>query len=189
MGQSAAELRQEIAETRGEMSRDLDAIGDRVSPRRMAERRLGRTRRWVTTSRERVFGAAEDVRYRAGDQAHGVAGTVSETVGNAPDQLRAQTRGNPMVAGGVAFGLGFLASLLFEPTEQEEELVRRAEDQIEPIKEELGQMASEVGSTVADAGREAASHLKDDASGRAQSVGEVAREQSQQATAAARGTN
>ncbi len=187
MGQSAAELRREIARTRGEMSRDLDAIGDRVSPRRMAERRLGRTRNWMVMSRERIFGAAEDARDRAGDQAHGLAQTVGHAPSQVGGQVTGQTRGNPMLAGGVAFGLGFLASMLFDATEQEEELARRAEDQLEPIKEQLGQAAGEIGSTVSDAGREAATHLKEDASVRAHDVTETAKEQTQQTTAAATG--
>ena len=42
MGQSAEELRYEIADTRAELGQTLDAIGDRVSPGRMIERRKNR---------------------------------------------------------------------------------------------------------------------------------------------------
>ena len=39
MGQTAEDLRTQLAEQRGDISRDLEAIGDRVSPGRMMERR------------------------------------------------------------------------------------------------------------------------------------------------------
>ena len=39
MGQSADELRHDIEATRGQLGETLDAIGDRVSPGRMIERR------------------------------------------------------------------------------------------------------------------------------------------------------
>ena len=52
MGQTADELRSQIDEQRRDVSRDLEAIGDRVSPRRMAVRvELGLRWRKSTTSR------------------------------------------------------------------------------------------------------------------------------------------
>ena len=56
MGQSPEELRREIEQTRMGMSENLDAIGDRVSPGRIVERRTNRVRNSVTSLRERVMG-------------------------------------------------------------------------------------------------------------------------------------
>jgi len=198
MGQSAEELRREIEDTRMSMTRDLDAIGDRVSPRRMAERRWARTRLWFGNARESVFGGAYDMRYgvsdRAqsmsesmGDTAHAVGERVqgmAETVGNAPHMAADRARGNPMVAGGVAFGLGFLASMVFGSTEAEQDAVGRlaekAQPLTEPLKEQLGEAASQLTDTVKEMGSQAASDLKDDASQRAQEVKGTAQGAAQQ---------
>ena len=44
MGQSAEELRREIEETRDNLTGTVDAIGDRVSPGRIVERKTNRAR-------------------------------------------------------------------------------------------------------------------------------------------------
>ena len=55
MGQSATELKQEIAQTRQNLGETLDAIGDRVSPGRMVERRKNRMARGFQNVRDRVI--------------------------------------------------------------------------------------------------------------------------------------
>ena len=42
--------------------------------------------------------------------------SASEAVGNIPQQVAAQAKGQPLVAGAVAFGLGFLAAAAFPGT-------------------------------------------------------------------------
>ena len=56
MGQTAEELRGQLVYQRAEVSRDLDAIGDRVSPHRMVERRQAAVRQRFTDIKERVMG-------------------------------------------------------------------------------------------------------------------------------------
>ena len=51
MGQRAEELRVEIAETRNGLSDTMDAIGDRLSPGRIAERRTNKVTGGVRSSR------------------------------------------------------------------------------------------------------------------------------------------
>lgn len=181
MGQSAAELRREIEDVRGNMSRDLDAIGDRVSPRRMAERRVARTRRWASSARDRVFGAADHTMGRASSGMHdvtdslgGAAHGVVARVEDAPHLAARQARGNPMAAGAVAFGVGFLAAAVFGPTETEQrvvgDLADKAQPLIEPVKEQLGDAAHQVAETVREHGQEAVQELRDDARERASNV-------------------
>ena len=60
MGQTTEDLRAQIADQRETLGRDLEAIGDRVSPTRMAERRKNAVReRWQST-KTRVMGTADD---------------------------------------------------------------------------------------------------------------------------------
>jgi ElaB/YqjD/DUF883 family membrane-anchored ribosome-binding protein len=187
MGQSAEELRREIEDTRWNMSRDLDAIGDRVSPRRMAERRVARTRTWLSGARDKVFGSADHAVARVGTGMHDVsdsmgerAHAMAETVGHAPQMATSKTQGNPMAAGAVAFGVGFLASMVLAPTEVEQEAVGRLADKaqpvLEPLKEQVSHAAHEVAEGVKGQGHQVVGELRDDAKERASTVQETARD-------------
>jgi gas vesicle protein len=163
MGQSTEELRQDIEQSRINVGRDLDAIGDRVSPRRMMERRAGRVRRWGRQAKERMFGKFEDVGTSAGDTAQSVA----DAARSAPEAARRTTQGNPMLTGALAFGAGFLLAVLFAPSDTEEELVEKAADRMggmQPIREELQSAVSEIGSAASDAGKDAVQQVKQEAS-------------------------
>ena len=58
MGQDADQLKREIEDTRGELGGTLDAIGDRLSPGRMVERRKNRMMNGLHNVRDRVMGTA-----------------------------------------------------------------------------------------------------------------------------------
>jgi len=62
VGQDTEELRREIESTRNDMSGTLDAIGDRVSPGRMMQRRKNRMAATIGSVRDRVMGTAHDAR-------------------------------------------------------------------------------------------------------------------------------
>jgi hypothetical protein len=225
MGQNADELRRDIERTRMEMSDNLDAIGDRVSPRRMAERRWQRTRNWFGSARDSVFGAPErrspygygygygsgygygasapygtigysgygdrngpagegSLRDTVSDKAHQAAGAVqdmAESVQQAPQAIAGQARGNPMVAGAIAFGIGLLGSMVFGPTDTERQAFDQLSDQLEPVKQGLTQSAREVASSVQQEGREAVEDLKDQASEHASTVADTAKDAAQHA--------
>ena len=59
---STDELRRDIAARREDLGRDLDAIGDRLSPGRMVDRTRGRARMRVVAVRDRVMGQARTTR-------------------------------------------------------------------------------------------------------------------------------
>ena len=120
MGQSAEELRYEIADTRAELGQTLDAIGDRVSPGRMIERRKNRFVVGMRSAKDRIMGTASDASHAVTDRVQGVgdgitdtAGSAVETVRGAPEAARQQAQGNPMMVGAVAFGIGFLVAAAF----------------------------------------------------------------------------
>ena len=59
MGQSTHELRRDIERTRADLGDTLDAIGDRVSPGRMIERRKNRMSSGIRSVKDRVMGTVE----------------------------------------------------------------------------------------------------------------------------------
>jgi len=141
VGQDAEELRREIEGTRAEMSNTLDAIGDRVSPGRVIERKKNRMKNAVQSVSGKVMGAASDKTAHLSQTASGskdhltqavssgkdhlsqAASSGMESIHGLPDTARNRAQGSPMAAGAVAFGIGFLAAAIFPPSQKEEQAV------------------------------------------------------------------
>lgn len=145
MGESADELRRQIEATRGGLTDTLDAIGDRVSPGRVIERRKNRMVLGVQSVRDRVMGQAAGAR----DSVAGTTGSAVDTVKDAPELMRQQTQGSPVAAGAVAFGIGFLVAAILPSTRPEQQATEALLDKAEPLKDEL-----------ASVGRDVAEHVK-----------------------------
>jgi gas vesicle protein len=90
-----------------------------------------------------------------------------DTVRSTPDTIRRRTTGNPLAAGLVAFGAGWLLSSLLPASEPEQQVATQVKDfateQGRPVAQQLGQ-----------AGQEAAQELKESAQQRAESVRQTA---------------
>ncbi len=142
MGQTAEELRQDIAETRDNLSGTLDAIGDRVSPGRVIERRKNRMTAGVRSALDRVMGTAHD---------------AADAVREAPSSVGSGTQGAPLVAGGIAFAAGFLLAVAFPPTEQETQLTGQL---VEPVKDELSNVGHELADHLKEPAQEALEQVK-----------------------------
>lgn len=181
MGQDADELRRDIERTREDLGGTLDAIGDRVSPSRIMERRKNRMRNSIETMRMRVMGTVHDgthaVHDGTGQAMHKVGdtmGTAVDSVKHAPEAAKHRTEGAPMVAGALAFGVGFLAAAAFPPSRREREMAPALLEKAEPIKQE-----------VASAGSEIAHHLQEPAKQHAAEIGERVKESAQEVSSAA----
>jgi hypothetical protein len=154
MGQSAQEVRREIERTRDDLGETVDAIGEKVSPRQAVRRRADRLQVTVKSLRERVMGSAGDAGSSVSSGASSMASSVQDTasgmassigeaaseaaeaVRNAPETVKAQTQGNPLAVGVIAFGLGALAGTLLPKTQTEQQLAPPLrENVIEPVKE------------------------------------------------------
>jgi hypothetical protein len=141
------ELRREAEIQRTQMGDTLDAIGDRLSPERMVERRkaaVGQRFRRVKDSIMGSPGYREPVTDRLRAQAGGAMQSATETVQSAservqhaPEALAEQTRGNPFAAGLVAFGAGVLLATVFPSSRTEQRLVGEAKPQLQQAAEQL----------------------------------------------------
>ena len=160
MGQSATELKQEIAQTRQNLGETLDAIGDRVSPGRMVERRKNRMTRGFQNVRDRVMGTASSMTDSVSSSAHGAV----EQIEHSPEMVRERTAGSPMVAGAVAFGIGALVAAAIPPTRMERERADQIGEKLEPVKQEVMSAAREVAEDLKEPAKQAAAEVKDAAS-------------------------
>jgi gas vesicle protein len=158
MAQEPDRLRQDIEDTRASLTRDVDLLADKTSPKKVAQRR------W-TSVKEKVMGSSEGARHAAGDgagkvselgdKAGSAAHDVADSVRSAPQAVVEQTRGNPLAAGIIAFGAGMLAATLIPVTDVE----RRAGQQ---LKDNSGELTDRVKAVATD--------MKDDLSGSMQSA-------------------
>ena len=165
-------VRSEIDDTREHLGQTVDAIGDRVLPGRILERRKESTAQSLRSWRDRLMGVADETGHQLADTA---SSTVDQVRG-APQSLAHRTEGSPLAVGGVAFAVGVLAAAVWRPTRPERDIVERvtdaapelttqvseiARDAAESVKGEAVEAANEVRSTVA----EAATATKDAATG------------------------
>jgi ElaB/YqjD/DUF883 family membrane-anchored ribosome-binding protein len=150
------QIRSEIDDVRENLGETLEAIGDRVAPKkvmarakadaaekiddvkaRLSPRRL--VRQGVEAARRGVGSAV------GGDDPRRAQARAGDVLGDAPQAARRRAEGNPVASGLLAFAGGFFAAALLPATERERQLTDKAKDRLKP----LAQQAAEVGKSVA----------------------------------------
>ncbi len=155
-------IRRDIEATRADLSRDVDALTEKVSPARVMERRVDRAKSAVGSVKEKVMGSQSNPNDNgavgtASDKASSVASSVGDAATAAPSAARQKTQGNPMAAGLIAFGAGWLISSLLPASEKEKQAASTVKDK-----------ASEHSDTLTAPLKEAAGNAKENLQGPAQ---------------------
>jgi ElaB/YqjD/DUF883 family membrane-anchored ribosome-binding protein len=176
MGETPEELKRDIEDTRSSMTGTLEAIGDRVSPGRMLERRRNRMVIWVRDAKDKVMGTADHLTDRAGDTAHRMGDTPTAAI----DSVRTTTAGAPLVAGGIAFGIGVLIGSLIPPSRTERQLGEQAMHAVEPVKAELQEAGRGLVENLREPVTEAVEDVKQTAQDSAQQLRQTATDTTQQ---------
>ena len=83
MGQESEQLRREIEQTRRELGTDVDALTEKVSPKRVVGRRVDKAKDAVGGLKEKVMGTTSDAASSAGDGISSAASTVGDRTGSA----------------------------------------------------------------------------------------------------------
>lgn len=186
-------IRRQIEDTRRELSYDVDALNEKVNPARVMDRRVTAAKGRMTNLKEKVMGSAQDTTYHAqgvasnaagsvqgaassaagsvqdatssaADSVQGAAASAANAVQQAPDAIVRQTQGNPLAAGLIAFGVGWLVSSLLPASEKEKQLAQQAETAIRENKDALlepaKQAAQEIGDELKPAAQQAVESVK-----------------------------
>lgn len=172
MDQEPDQLKHQIAQTRADMTNTIDAIGDHVSPGRIAERRKNQLVASISSARDRVMGTASST----SSSASGAAGNAVDAAKGLPDTVTRQTQGSPLGAGLVAFGLGFVAAAVFPASSKEKQLTGQLMESAQPLADEL-----------ADQGKDIVDHLKQPAQEAVEEVKAAAGDATQEVRASATG--
>src|SRR3954469_9159010 len=185
-------IRRQIEDTRRELSYDVDALNEKVNPARVVDRRVSAAKGRMTNLKEKVMGSAQDTTSSAQGMASNAAGSVqnaassaagtvqdaassaAQAVQQAPDAVVRQTQGNPLAAGLIAFGVGWLVSSILPASEKERQLAQPGETAIRENKDALlepaKQVAQEVGEQLKPAAQDAVESVKSTAQDAAQTV-------------------
>ena len=133
-------------------------------------------------SREPGPASAVDTRDSFSDS----TGSAVDTLKGAPDSIRQGTEGSPLVAGGIAFGVGFLLAAIAPASEPEQRVAEQLADKAEPLKAELAGAAKEVVDNVKETAKEAVEEVKTTATDGQQAVAGTVRDGVDATTASTR---
>jgi Protein of unknown function (DUF3618) len=193
MSQDPDVIRQQIETTRSTMSSDVNSLADTVRPGNVARRQVGRVKGAATNAREKVMGAAPGSA-QSGDAWGGSTSTGGNTLGDAasatqgavrsaPGTVMAKAQGNPLAAGLIAFGAGWLVSSLAPTTRQEEQVGALVKENAAAVTSQLSDVAREAGEHLREPAQEAAESVRSaasDASHNVRDQGSQAKETVQQ---------
>ncbi|MFG3226916.1 DUF3618 domain-containing protein [Kitasatospora sp. NPDC048194] len=205
MGTTPDQLRGEVEARRAHLAHNVDRLAERVTPRRVARRRMDATKRRLTSAKEQVMGSvsntgtavgesARDLAGQVGDSTGALTGQVGETISDtaaqvadaarhAPAQVRSQTRGNPIAAGIIAFGAGMLAGTLLPVSQAEQhagaQLREHADDLLQPVKQAASEAVQEVREELREPAQQAVESVKATAQDAVQSTTQAGRQAAQ----------
>jgi len=176
MSQSPDEIRAEIDRTRGRLGTDVDAVADKVSPSSIAHRQTEKVRGAMGRMRESVMGTADDVSgsaQHAADSAQNAVQHAGDAIQDMPDTVTRKTQGNPLAAGLIAFGAGWLLSALIPASEPEKQAAATVKDKAQPLMQQAGDMAKNVANDM----KEPAQHAVEEVRGTAQESAQTVKEE------------
>jgi gas vesicle protein len=190
-------LRQEIEYTRAGLTRDVDRLAEKTSPKQVARRRwtaakekvMGSTGQATSTMQDKASdlgGTMQDKASQLGDAAGEKAHDAADAVRSAPQAVATQTQGNPIAAGVIAFGVGLLAATLIPVTDAEKRAGQELKERGEPLTEKVKEVASDLKDDVGGTVQEGAGRVKDTAQDAVQTTKEQARSSTQDTVQAAR---
>ncbi|CCH74262.1 conserved hypothetical protein [Nostocoides australiense Ben110] len=174
------QLRRDIEQTRVNLSQNVNALGEAVEPGAVAKRQVEKVQDKVVGAgrglKEKVMGSDDDYGDSsgltgklsdAGDTVGDMAASARAQVENAPSAARRRTRGNPLAAGLVALGAGWLLGSLLPASEKERQLAATAKDAVEekgqPLLEEAKSVVQEAAENLKEPAQDAANALKESA--------------------------
>jgi ElaB/YqjD/DUF883 family membrane-anchored ribosome-binding protein len=192
------QIRAEIERTQAALGQDVDALTEKVTPTKIVERRVDRVRSTMGRWKENVMGASPIGGGDLTSTARDAAGTVSQSVSDAgttaastvsdaasagaqalqeaPQMIRQQARGNPLAAGLIAFGAGWLVSSMLPASRTEQQLAGQAKDLAQqvaqPLAQTVGQAAAEVKENLREPAQQAVESVRSTATEAGQTVAE-----------------
>ena len=161
------QIREQIEETRTSLSQDVNTLADTVNPAHAARRKAASAVTAVQGARRKIMGTASESASSTTSAVSGAASALGAKASSAPGQLRGQAAGNPLAAGVIAMGVGWLLGSLLPASAAEKDAAAAAEDKARPTLEGA---AREAAASLQDSAQQAAQSVRDSAAGAAATV-------------------
>jgi hypothetical protein len=177
MSSNPDEIREQIEVTRNSLSTDVNTLADTVKPRNVAHRQAEKVRTAAGDAKDRIMGTASDVGSAgssklgdAGSRVGDVASSSQQAVKSAPGVVRAQTQGNPLAVGLIAFGAGWLIGSLIPASNAEQEAAQKAKENASVVTDQVSAVARETGENLREPAQNAAEAVRSTAADAAENV-------------------
>lgn len=173
MSSNPDQIEHDLANTRGAVRRDVDQFNEAVSPKAVVSTRVERVKKGGAAMKDRLMGAADpeaakskaaDLAGTAQDATNAAAAKLGDAAGNAPDAVRSGTQGNPLAAGVIAFGVGWLLSSLAPATSAEKDAAQKLQANAGSVLDPLTDSAKTIAGNLQQPVKEAAEHVQNAAS-------------------------
>jgi hypothetical protein len=180
MSNNPDRIRADIEQTRADLSTNVNALGEAVSPGNIARRQVDKVRGGAVGLKDKVMGTADD---------DPMAPSVGDRVEDASRTVRRKAQGNPLVAGLVALGAGWLVGSLIPASERERQAAVAAKEKAQPVTEKVTEeakaVAQDVGEQLKQPAQESAEALKSKAQDAVQTVRDEGQDRAEQVKASA----
>jgi ElaB/YqjD/DUF883 family membrane-anchored ribosome-binding protein len=127
---SSTQLRAEVERTQADLHRNVRELNERANPSRVMARKKESIQGSLSSARERIMG---------------VPGSVAQSGEGVADSVRHTTQGNPLAAGAVALGVGWIIGGLLPVSEAEKrkagQVMEQAKEQMQPLAERAAEQA------------------------------------------------
>lgn len=165
-------IRADIERTRAELSHNVDTLTDTANPKNIAHRQADKVKGAARSVKEHLMGEPDNPydSGRLGGAAHGVSDAATgikdrasgavDTIADSPREVRRKARGNPMAAGLIAFGIGYLISSAIPSTQREQDAAERLQEKAAPLKEAVTDTARELGDRLREPAQDAVQTVK-----------------------------
>jgi hypothetical protein len=157
MSDSPDAIRADIESTRRDLSGDVDALADKVTPSKIAQRQTRRVKGAFHSLTEKVMGSDDDGHRSLGD----MASDAGDAMGEAGQRVKAKADGNPLAVGLIAFGVGWLVASLIPASEKEQQLAASEKDAAQPLVHEAADAAKQVACDLKEPAQNASRSVKD----------------------------
>ena len=138
------QIRADIERTRANLSSDVNALTESVKPSNVAGRQVDKARSAVAGVKDKIMGVTDNATSTVSSTASGAsssvseaASTVSDAVIGAPQAVKSQARGNPLAAGLIALGAGWLIGSMLPASGKEAQLAGVVKDNASTLTQPL----------------------------------------------------
>jgi hypothetical protein len=159
-------IRADIERTRAGLSQDVNALGEAVSPGNVARHQVNKVAGAAGNLKYRVMGNAEDAASSAGDTASDLGDRASRATRGA----RRKTQGNPLAAGLIALGAGWLLGSMLPATDKERDAAAAVKEKAQPVLEEAQSVAQESAERLKEPAKESLAAVKETAQSAVETV-------------------